>query len=57
MRKNFEPQITFGTVPVSNIKFDIFCRHTPILKEVEKLQPPFKVPWLDSKTVEIVWTA
>ena len=27
MRKIFEPQITFGTVPMSNIKFDIFCRH------------------------------
>ena len=27
MRKIFESQITFGTVPMSNIKFDIFCRH------------------------------
>jgi len=27
MRKTFEPQITFGTVSMSNIKFDIFCRH------------------------------
>lgn len=31
--------------------------HTPILKEVKKLSAPFQVPWLDNKTVEIVWTA
>ena len=31
--------------------------HTPILKEVKKLQTPFSVPWLDGKTIEIVWTA
>jgi hypothetical protein len=31
--------------------------HTPILKEVKKLQTPFAVPWLDGKTIEIVWTA
>ncbi|RLB76654.1 MAG: ISNCY family transposase, partial [Deltaproteobacteria bacterium] len=39
MRKNFEPQITFGTVPVSNIKFDIFCRHeiVPILMALQHL--------------------
>ena len=30
--------------------------HTPILKGVEKLNNPFQVPWLDGKTVEIVWT-
>ena len=31
--------------------------HTPVLKEVEKLQKPFKVPWLSGKIMEIVWTA
>ena len=30
--------------------------HTPILKGIEKLNKPFQVPWLDGKTVEIVWT-
>jgi len=30
--------------------------HTPILKGVEKLNKPFRVPWLDGKNVEIVWT-
>jgi len=41
-------------------KFAIKIRkraHTPVLKEVEKLQKPFKVPWLSGKSVEIVWTA
>lgn len=39
MRKTFEPQITFGTVPMSNIKFDIFCRHelVPILMALQQL--------------------
>jgi transposase len=31
--------------------------HTPILKNVEHLQKPFQVPWLDGKTVEIIWTS
>jgi hypothetical protein len=30
--------------------------YTPILKSVEKLIKPFHVPWLENKTVEIVWT-
>jgi hypothetical protein len=30
--------------------------YTPILLGVEKLNPPFEVPWLDNRTVEIVWT-
>jgi hypothetical protein len=30
--------------------------HTPVLKEVEKLRASFHVPWLDSKSVEIIWT-
>jgi hypothetical protein len=39
MRKDFEPQITFGTVPMSNINFDIFCRHelVPILMALQHL--------------------
>ncbi len=31
--------------------------HTPILKEVEKLQTPFQVPWLNDKSMQIIWTA
>jgi len=31
--------------------------HAPVLKEVEKLQKPFKVPRLSCKTAEIVRTA
>jgi len=27
MRKIFKSQITFGAASMSNIKFDIFCRH------------------------------
>ena len=49
-----------GRVIYDGNKFTIKIRkraHTPILKEVEKLQKPFKVPWLSGKTVEIVWTA
>ncbi len=41
-------------------KFAIKIRkkaHTPVLKEVEKLQIPFEVPWLSGKTLEIIWTA
>ena len=39
MRKEFEPQITFGTVPMSNIDFDVFCRHeiVPILMALQHL--------------------
>jgi hypothetical protein len=47
-------------VVVAGNKFAIKIRkraHTPVLKEVEKLQKPFKVPWLSGKTVEIVRTA
>jgi len=49
-----------GRVVYDGNKFSIKIRkraHTPILKEVEKLQNPFQVPWLSGKTVEIVWTA
>ncbi len=48
-----------GRVIYDGEKFLIKIRkraHTPILKEVEKLQEPFQVPWLDGKTVEIIWT-
>lgn len=31
--------------------------YTPILLEVEKLQTPFVVPWLNNKSMRIVWTA
>ncbi len=49
-----------GRVVYDGNKFAIKIRkraHTPVLKEVERLQKPFKVPWLSGKTVEIVWTA
>ena len=49
-----------GRVVYDGNRFIIKIRkraHTPILKEVEKLQKPFRVPWLSGKTVEIVWTA
>ena len=49
-----------GRVVYDGDKFLIKIRkraHTPILMEVEKLQTPFLVPWLDGKTVEIEWTA
>ena len=49
-----------GRVVYDGNKFTIKIRkraHTPVLKEVEILQKPFKVPWLSGKTVEIVWTA
>ena len=31
--------------------------HTPILMGIKKLQTPFKIPWLNNKSVEIIWTA
>lgn len=42
---------------------EVFClkirkrAHTPILKGVKKLQEPFNVPWLDGKSIKIIWTA
>lgn len=30
--------------------------HTPVLKDVEKLQGPVSIPWLDNKSLEIIWT-
>lgn len=49
-----------GRVIYDGKKFIVKIRkraHTPILKEVEKLQKPVRVPWLSGKTIEIVWTA
>lgn len=49
-----------GKVVYDGNKFLVKIRkraHTPVLKEVEKLQKPIDVPWLDSKSVEIIWTA
>jgi hypothetical protein len=30
--------------------------HTPILIGIKEIAKPFSAPWLDNKTVEIVWT-
>ncbi|MBS1259360.1 MAG: hypothetical protein MAG551_02430 [Candidatus Scalindua arabica] len=49
-----------GRVVYDGNKFMVKIRkraHTPILTGVEKLQTHFTVPWLDGKSVEIVWTA
>lgn len=49
-----------GRVVYDGNKFLVKIRkrgHTPILTGVEKLQTHFTVPWLDGKSVEIVWTA
>lgn len=41
-----------------NFKIKIRKRaHAPILLGVEKLNKPIHVPWLQNKTVEIIWTA
>jgi len=48
-----------GRVIYDGNKFIIKIRkrtHTPILKDVEKLQNPIAVPWLDNKNLEIIWT-
>lgn len=39
MRKPFEPQMTIGTVPMSKISFDIYCRHelVPILMALKHI--------------------
>ncbi len=31
--------------------------YTPVLKNVEKLNKPIKIPWLKGKTVQIIWMA
>jgi len=48
-----------GRVIYDGERFEIKIRkraHTPILKGVEKLDGPFRVPWLNNQTVEIIWT-
>lgn len=39
MRINYEPQMTFGIVPIDKIEFDIFSRHeiTPVLMSLQHL--------------------
>ena len=49
-----------GRVIYDGNKFLVKIRkreHTPVLLEVEKLQVPFNIPWLNGKSVEIVWTS
>jgi len=51
---------TPGRVVYDGNKFLIKIRkraYTPILKGVQKINRPFRVPWLNNKFVEIVWTA
>ncbi|MEA3272629.1 MAG: transposase [Patescibacteria group bacterium] len=49
-----------GRVVFDGEKFFIKIRkraYTPILLDVEKLQKPIQVPWLEERPVEIIWTA
>jgi len=49
-----------GRVIYDGVKFQIKIRkraHTPIIKSIEKLNKPFKIPWLNNKDIEIIWTA
>ena len=49
-----------GRVVYDGNKFLIKIRkrgHTPVLLGVEKLQSSFQVPWLNGKSIEIIWTA
>ncbi|MBT4286364.1 MAG: hypothetical protein HOD92_03440, partial [Deltaproteobacteria bacterium] len=49
-----------GRVIYDGKKFTIKIRkraHTPLLKEVKKLQKPIKIPWLNNRTIEFIWTA
>jgi transposase len=49
-----------GRVTYDGNKFIIKIRkraYTPVLMGMQKLQTPLTVPWLDGKTIEIVWTA
>jgi hypothetical protein len=49
-----------GKVVFDGSKFQIKIRkraHTPVLLGIEKLQTPISIPWLEGRTVEIVWTA
>lgn len=49
-----------GRVVYDGQNFQIKIRkrsHTPVLLGVDKLRGPITVPWLDGKTVQIIWTA
>jgi len=49
-----------GRIIYDGEKFTIKIRkraHTPVLMEVQKLNTPFEIPWLDGKLIEIIWTA
>ena len=49
-----------GKIIYDGDKFQIKIRkraYTPILKGVEKINKPFKIPWLKNKTIEIIWTS
>lgn len=49
-----------GKVVYDGKNFQVKIRkrgHTPILKEVKKLSKPMKIPWLDNKKIQIIWTA
>jgi len=49
-----------GKVVFDGEKFQIRIRKrafTPILKNVKKLQKPFRVPWLNNLPMEIIWTS
>jgi len=63
--KNLAPTIfkkfinTPGRVSYDGNKFQIKIRkrsHTPILKDVAKLNEPITIPWLENKKLEIIWT-
>ena len=49
-----------GKVIYDGKNFQIKIRkrsHTPILMGIKEISKPFPVPWLNNKTVEIIWTA
>lgn len=49
-----------GRVVYDGNKFLVKIRkktYTPDLMEVKKLQKPLSIPWLNGKSLEIVWTA
>jgi len=56
----FKKFINFpGKVIYDGENFQVKIRkraHTPLLKDVAKLQKPITVPWLDNKKLEIIWT-
>jgi len=57
----FKKFINFpGKVVYDGNKFVVKIRkraYTPVLLGVEKLNKPIKVPWLDNREIEIIWTA